>query len=125
MQQPDDAHPFADLIGLTIDQKKDGNCTCSIPFQKTLLNPNNVVHGGVIYAMADNSMGGALASILEDEQLCATIEIKMTYLRPAGHHDLSCRSTVIKKGRRVAMLESEVFSNAVLIAKATGSFAVF
>jgi acyl-CoA thioesterase len=119
------AHPFADLLGLSVDSKQSGKSTCSIAFTERLLNPNNVVHGGVIYSMADTGMGGALMSLLGDGQLCATIEIKMMYLKPAGHHDLVCNTEVIKQGRRVAILESEVFSGGELIAKATGSFAVF
>ena len=119
------AHPFADLLGLSVDSKQSGKSTCSIAFTERLLNPNNVVHGGVIYSMADTGMGGALMSLLGDGQLCATIEIKMMYLKPAGHHDLVCNTEVIKQGRRVAILESEVLSGGELIAKATGSFAVF
>jgi acyl-CoA thioesterase len=118
------AHPFADLLGLSVDSKQSGKSTCSIAFTERLLNPNNVVHGGVIYSMADTGMGGALMSLLGDGQHCATIEIKMMYLKPAGHHDLVCNTEVIKQGRRVAILESEVFSGGELIAKATGSFAV-
>tara|TARA_Y100000385_G_scaffold158010_1_gene163885 strand:- start:1728 stop:2111 length:384 start_codon:yes stop_codon:yes gene_type:complete len=119
------AHPFADLLGLSVDSKQSGKSTCSIAFTERLLNPNNVVHGGVIYSMADTGMGGALMSLLGDGQLCATIEIKIMYLKPAGHHDLVCNTEVIKQGRRVAILESEVLSGGELIAKATGSFAVF
>jgi len=119
------AHPFADLLGLSVDSKQSGKSTCSIAFTERLLNPNNVVHGGVIYSMADTGMGGALMSLLGDGQHCATIEIKMMYLKPAGHHDLVCNTEVIKQGRRVAILESEVFSGGELIATATGSFAVF
>ena len=117
--------PYADLIGLEIQSANTGKCTCSIAFKKILLNPNNVIHGGAIYSLADTGMGAALASTLEDGELCATIEIKMMYLKPAGHFDLFCHTEVIKKGRRVALLESEVFSNNELIAKDSGSFAIF
>ena len=118
-------HPFADLIGMQVDSKDDGKCTCSISFKESLLNPNDVVHGGVIYSLADNSMGGALTSVLAEEERCATIEIKITYLRPAGHSDLICHSQVIKRGKRIAILESDIHSDGKLIAKASGSFAVF
>lgn len=118
-------HPYAELIGLKIDHKGEGRCTCSVAFRPELLNPNNVVHGGVIYSMADNSMGGALKSLLPEDEFCATIEIKIMYLRPAGHTDLVCHSEVIKKGRRVAVLESEIYSAGELVAKASGSFAIF
>ena len=88
-------------------------------------NPNDVVHGGVIYSIADTGMGAAVFSTLEDGEFCATLEIKIMYLKPAGHFDLICHTQVIKKGRRVAFLESEILSNKELIAKASGSLAIF
>ena len=118
-------HPFADLIGLSITSREEGQCTCKIAFNRKLLNPNNIIHGGVIYSMADTTMGGAVHSKLTEGELCATIEIKITYLFPASDADLHCKSTVLKKGARVAMLESDVFSGDRLVAKATGSFAIF
>ena len=125
MNKNEPAHPFSDLLGMQVDSKEDGQCMCSISFSESLLNPNNVVHGGVIYSLADNSMGGALTSILPEEERCATIEIKVTYLRPAGNSNLIGHSQVIKRGKRVAILESEIRSGEKLVAKATGSFAIF
>jgi len=116
--------PFAGLIDLKIQSVKSGKSTCSVGFKRDLLNPNNIIHGGVIYSIADTGMGAALASTLGDGEKCATIEVKMMYLKPAGHFDLTCHTEIIKKGHRVAFLESEVFSNNELIAKASGSFAI-
>jgi len=118
-------HPYADLLGFVVDSRADGKSSCRLPFSKKLLNPNNVVHGGAIYSLADTGMGAALMSAVNEGELCATIEIKITYLHAAGANDLRCETQVIKKGRRVAMLESDIFSGDKLIAKATGSFAVF
>jgi|TARA_B100001996_G_scaffold68520_1_gene50007 acyl-CoA thioesterase len=117
--------PYADLMGLEIQSIESGMSICKIPFKKDLLNPNDVVHGGVIYSIADTGMGAAVFSTLEDGEFCATLEIKIMYLKPAGHFDLICHTQVIKKGRRVAFLESEILSNKELIAKASGSFAIF
>jgi acyl-CoA thioesterase len=125
MKKTEYLHPYADLLGLEIQSSSDGKSTCLVTFKKTLLNPNNVLHGGVIYSLADTGMGAALSSVLNEGEKCATIEIKIMYIKPAGHFDLICDTEVIKKGRRVALLESEVYSNDELIAKASGSFAFF
>ena len=45
--------PFADLIDLKIQSVESGKSTCSVGFKRDLLNPNNVIHGGVIYSIAD------------------------------------------------------------------------
>jgi acyl-CoA thioesterase len=120
-----DHHPFAETINLEFLDEPNDYAICEIKFDDKLLNPNGVIHGGVLYSMADTGMGRALHSALDDGEISATIEIKITYLRPAGRHDLTCKSSILKKGKRIAMLESEVFANGELVAKAAGSFAVF
>lgn len=70
-------------------------------------------------------MGRAVYSALDEGEISATIEIKITYLRPASATDLVCHTQVLKRGRRIVMLESEVFAHEKCIAKASGSFAVF
>ena len=72
-------HPFADLVGLKIDTHNDGTSTCSVEVSEKLLNPHRVVHGAVIFSLADTGMGAALYPSLLEEQICATIEIKINY----------------------------------------------
>lgn len=118
-------HPFADLIGLAMEKQDEGVSVCTLAVQDKLLNPHNVVHGAVLYSMADTGMGGALYPYLETGELCATIEIKITYFKPVDHGMLECNSKLINKGRTIASLESEIFNNGRLVAKANGSFSIF
>lgn len=118
-------HPFADLLGLTIVEKNNGVCEAKIEFDSKLQNPNGVVHGGVLYSLVDTCMGGALQSSLLEAELCATIEIKITYLHAVYQSNLTCKAELIKKGRRVAMLESQVLADGKIVARASGSFALF
>jgi len=89
------------------------------------LNPHGTVHGGVLYTMADQGMGAAVYSVLDESESCATIEVKMAYIAAAREGDLVCETRLVSKGRRVAFLESEVTNNGRLVAKAMGSFAIF
>ncbi len=119
-------HPFAELLGFTITARSEGQCTSELVISNKHLNPNNVVHGGVIYTLADTGMGGALTSMLDDGQLCATIEIKINYFRPAISGTLRCETKVVHKGRRTAAMESEVLGDdGKLLARATGTFMIF
>ena len=118
-------HPYADLLGFVVESKGDGKSRCTLPFSEKLLNPNKVVHGGAIYSLADTGMGAALMSAVNEGEFRATIEIKITYFHAVGSENLRCETEVLKKGRRVAMMESEIYSGDKLVAKATGSFAVF
>jgi acyl-CoA thioesterase len=118
-------HPFGDLIGLNFSKCENGYSECSLVVNEKLLNPHGVVHGGVIYSMADTGMGGALYSVLEDDESCATIEIKINYFTPVKSGVLVCRTRVIHKSKRIAVMESEISCGNSLIAKAIGTYSIF
>ena len=118
-------HPFADLIGLEVDSLGNGESTCSIEVRKDLLNPFKVLHGGILYSLADTGMGGAILPLLSEGEICATIEIKISYFKAVRSGKVVCRSRVVHRGKRVASLESEIHSGKERIATATGSFSIF
>jgi acyl-CoA thioesterase len=118
-------HPFADLIGLKVDKQEPGKSVCSLVVVEELLNPHKVVHGGVLYALADTGMGAALYPLLAGGELCATIEIKINYFAPVFDGTITCVTTIINKGKTVANLESEIFCGNRLAAKANGNYSIF
>ena len=117
-------HPFADLIGLTVEQQGDGKSTLLLPVDDRHLNPHGVVHGAVIYAMADTGMGAALYSVLDAGYACATIDISISYFRPVVDGQLLCQTVVENKGRTVAHLTARITQNDKLVAQASGNFAI-
>jgi len=118
-------HPFAKLIGLVFESVEEGKSLCIIDINENLFNPQNVVHGGVLYSMADTGMGGALYPLLKDDEYCATIEIKISYFKPVLEGSLQCLTTLINKGKSVASLESVITNDGFMVAKASGSYAIF
>jgi acyl-CoA thioesterase len=117
--------PFAELIGLTFEEQGEGTSLLSMNIHDDLFNPQHVVHGGALYALADTGMGTALYSLLQENEYCATIEIKISYFKPVTSGTLTCKTAVINKGKRVASMESEIWNEGKLVAKASGSFAIF
>ncbi len=118
-------HPFGELIGLEFTCCADGRSTCELEVKETLLNPHRVVHGGVMYSMADTGMGGALYTRLEPDELCSTVEIKISYFRPVASGLLKCETRVVNKTRSLASLESEITAGGEQVARATGTFFIF
>ncbi len=117
--------PFAGLIGLTLEDLGEGTSLLSLDIRDDLFNPQHVVHGGALYALADTGMGAALYRLLQEDEYCATIEIKISYFKSVTSGTLTCKTAVIHKGKRVASLESEIWNEGRLVAKASGSFAIF
>jgi acyl-CoA thioesterase len=117
--------PLAELLGITNDGSTDGRARYHLTVTPAMLNPHGVLHGGAVYVMVDYSMGGATMSVLPPGDICATIEIKMSYLAGVRDGTLVADTQIIKQGRRVVFLESRVTDDSgKLVATATGSFAV-
>lgn len=118
-------HPFGELIGLVFTGCADGRSTCVLEVTDKLLNPHGVAHGGVMYSMADTGMGGALYTMLDADELCSTVEIKISYFRPVASDTLTCETRVVNKTRNLASLESEIKAGDDRVARATGTFYIF
>ncbi len=118
-------NPFGELIGLDFSGYGDGRSRCQLEVREELLNPHGVLHGGVIYSMADTGMGGALYSILVEGELCTTVEIKITYLAAVTSGKLTCDTRVISRRSRIAILESEVENEGQAVARAMGTFYIY
>ncbi|MDS0475768.1 PaaI family thioesterase [Natrinema sp. 1APR25-10V2] len=116
---------FSDLIDLEFVDVDPGYSRGVIETADELLNPNGVLHGGVLYTMADTGMGAALAAMLEEDEQCATIEIKINYLEPVRTGRVTCDTNVLRKGGSVAYLESDISHDGETVARATGTFSVF
>lgn len=118
-------HPYADLIGLEVDQQNSEGSVCSLRVSEDHFNPHGVVHGALLYSLADTGMGAALYPLLGEGEICATIEIKISYFAPVRSGTVKCVTRVINRGKKVASMESEISADDVLVAKASGSYAVF
>ena len=118
-------HPFGELIGLDFTRCEEGFSRGVLNIDERHLNPHKVVHGGVIYAMADTGMGAAVYTCLNEAELCATVEIKIVYMAPVTSGRLTCDTEVVHLGKRIAMLESEVKNGDRIVAKATGTYSLF
>lgn len=117
--------PLAELMHISVEEVEEGRARYRLDVVPELLNPHGVLHGGAVYVMVDYSMGGATMSVLPPEDICATIEIKISYLASVRGGTLTADTQIIKRGRRVVFLESRVTDGAgKLVATASGSFAV-
>jgi acyl-CoA thioesterase len=110
---------------MEVEQVEPGRATARLVIGPDHMNPHGVVHGAVLFALIDTSMGGAAASILAEGERPATIEVQTRFLRPAIAGELWCETSVVKPGRRVVHLESRVSgADGKIVATGSGSFAV-
>lgn len=116
---------FTELVGLEFTEADAGFSRCLVDVTEEHLNPHGVVHGAVLYTLADTGMGSALYTELAEGETCATIEIKMNYLRRVESGRVVCETELVRKGRSIAYLESDLRHVGETVARATGSYSIF
>lgn len=117
--------PFVEHVGARIVETGHGTSVLCLQVQPHHFNSHGVVHGGVMFTLADTGMGAALYPTLGPAERCATIEIKINYFRPVLEGELQCRSVLVHRGRTTASLESTLLVADTVVGKALGTFAVF
>ncbi len=127
MKWNDQGHPFADLIGMRFSDTghAPGRSECFIDVRPEHLNPHGVVHGGVLFSLADTGMGKALYPSLAEGELCATIEMRIAYHRPVSEGRIVCDSRLVSRGKRIAHLEADLMAGDALVARATCTYSIF
>ncbi len=117
--------PFGELVGLTFTSLEYGHSRFEMDVDERLFNPQRTLHGGATYTLADTGMGATMYSVIDEDELCATIETKIVYFRAVTSGRLVCDTRLIHKGKRIATLESEISQDGELVAKALGTWSIF
>lgn len=118
-------HPFAKLLDVHHVESRAGYSRFRLEVTEKHLNPNQVVHGAVMFALADIGMGAAVVPTLAEGELCATVEIKINYFKPVRAGEMVCVTELANRGKTLANLDASVYCADVLVAKANGTYAIF
>ncbi len=115
------AKQFRELVGLDVEPVGDGRARVRLMAREQHLNPHGTVHGGVLATIADVAAGEAIAAGSPDG-LGVTIELKVTFLKPGRKGELVAEAAVIKRGKQITVVVTEVSQAGDLIAHAIGTF---
>jgi len=72
-------------------------------------NPNGVLHGGMWTMIADSAMAAAIHSMIPAEDMSATMQMDIRWLRPAPGDRLRVVGRVLRRGRRAWHTTAELF----------------
>lgn len=87
-----------------------GHCEITVAFDETLTQQHGYIHAGVTATIADNACGYAAYSVMPENSTVLTTEFKMNLLAPARGPELVARAEVIKSGRTLIVVRSDVYS---------------
>lgn len=99
----------------------DGTGTVETELTKNSMNPMGSAHGGLVYALCDVAAGVAAMGLNAGG---VTQSGSLYYLRPAVGKKLRAVGTVVKMGKTVSLVQTDVFDDADMLV-ARGEFQYF
>ncbi len=88
----------------------DGRCVIRAPRLDAFGQQHGAAHAGVAFSLGDSAAGYAALSLLPEGQEVMTAEIKINLLSPAFGEAFEAVGEVIRSGRRLSVVRSEVFA---------------
>lgn len=117
-------NPFLSFLGVRELEAADGRARMELDTTDDLLNPSGAVHGGVLATLVDAAMGAAVRSSTGEDEVPATSQLTVTYLRPGKPGRLEVSAAVSKQGAHLTMCEADVEQDGRSLVHALATFAV-
>ena len=115
--------PFHELLGLDVQRLDDGGATVALDADERHLNLHGTVHGGTLATLVDTAMGAAVRREDTGDEAPVTIEMKVTYLRPARPGRLRAEAAIRRRGKRIVIAEVDVLDeDGEAVAHGIGTF---
>ena len=114
--------PAAALLGWQPLTLEPGHVRVRYAAREEFYNPQGNVQGGFLAAMLDDTMGPALFTLLLLDRFAPTLEMKVSFLRPAKAGTLIGDGRVVQRSRSIAFLEGTLSTeDGELVATATAT----
>ncbi len=108
-----DTDYFPRFIGLQVEDVRVDYCRMRLPWREPeLIQPQGVMHGGVIATMIDSVVLPAILSSYTERRRLATINLSVNYTGPVIKSDIIGEGWVTRRGRSVVYCQVEVFNEA-------------
>jgi len=98
------------LFGAEVTGMDEGYFEITVPKQDFMARPAGMFNGSTIASLVDVSSGYAGASAKPEDSYFTTVELKVNYLNPAIGEQLVAKAQVIKNGKVLTVVRSDVFA---------------
>ena len=95
-------------LGAKIHKVEKGKVTIEAPLLPSTLQQQGYAHAGLIFSIGDSAAGYSALTLLPDDQEVMTVEIKINLLAPAKGELLRAEGRVVKLGKRLVVVNSEI-----------------
>ena len=113
-------------IGMHTDRIERGRAVLRLPFRTSMLRPGGVVAGPNIMALADACMYAVVLSAIGKVKLAVTTSFTINFLFGASPVDLLAEGSLLRLGKRLAVMQVTVHSegHGEAVAHATGTYSI-
>lgn len=101
---------FPTLVGLEVEEIRNGYCRMRLPYRPELNQPAGVVHGGAIATLVDTVVVPAVGAAYEERPVMLTISMNLHYLAAVQEEDAVAEGWVEQRGRSTVFCRAEVRS---------------
>ena len=120
-----ESQAFMKTIGAKLDSVDDGRVVISVELKPSMMQQHGFGHAGVTFSIGDSAAGYAALTKMGKNQEVLTSEMKIHLMSPADGKILKAVGSVLKAGRRLFVVQSNIYSgddkNEKLIATMLGT----
>jgi uncharacterized protein (TIGR00369 family) len=115
---------FAGRLGVRDRWAEDGRAGLELDVTDEHLNEAGTLHGGVLATLVDTAMGQAVRSSTGADDVPATSQLTVTYLRPGKPGPVVVTATVRTQGEHLTVCEADVEQEGQALVHAVATFAL-
>lgn len=118
--------PWTAMLDISTEKMLAGAVTMRLPYRADSTRPGGTISGPHMMLLADACMYGVVLSLIGRVELAVTTNLNINFLRKPRESDLVAEGKIIKLGKRLAVLEVALHSEAEdkLVAHATGTYSI-
>ena len=120
-----ESQAFMKTIGAKLDSVDEGRVVISVELKPSMMQQHGFGHAGVTFSIGDSAAGYAALTKMGKNQEVLTSEMKIHLMSPADGKILKAVGSVLKAGRRLLVVQSNIYSgdnkNEKLIATMLGT----
>ena len=105
-----ESQAFMKTLGAELVLVEQGKVIISLKLKSSLMQQHGFGHAGVTFSIGDSAAGYAALTKMESHQEVLTSEMKIQLLSPSHGSMLKAIGSVIKAGRRLLVVKSDIYS---------------
>ena len=87
-----------------------GKVSIEVPLLPSMLQQQGYAHAGLAFSIGDSAAGYSALTVMPENQEVMTAEIKINLLAPAEGELLRAEGKVVKNGKRLVIVTSEIYA---------------